>query len=43
MSRRDTVAELADIELERDTGETTPLGRLWQDQAVLLVFLRHFG
>ena len=34
---------LAPITLSDDAGESTRLGDLWQEQPVVLVFIRHFG
>jgi hypothetical protein len=34
---------LATVELPDATGTKHPLGDLWQEQPVVLVFLRHFG
>jgi hypothetical protein len=39
-----TSTRLAPIRLlESASGETVRLGDLWQDQTVVLIFLRHFG
>jgi hypothetical protein len=34
---------LAAIELSDWRGQITPLGELWRERPVVLVFLRHFG
>ena len=34
---------LSDIELTDSTGAPLRLGSLWQDQPIVLVFIRHFG
>jgi len=34
---------LSGIELTDWTGESVRLGSLWEDQLVVLVFIRHFG
>ena len=34
---------LAPIALEDPEGRSVPLGSLWRDRAVVLVFIRHFG
>lgn len=34
---------LSGIELSDWTGEPVRLGSLWQDQPIVLVFIRHFG
>ena len=34
---------LSGIELTDWTGESVRLGSLWEDQPVVLVFIRHFG
>jgi hypothetical protein len=34
---------LAGIELSDWRGEPVPLGSLWQERPVALVFIRHFG
>jgi hypothetical protein len=34
---------LSDVKLVDHTGVSHRLGDLWRDQAVVLVFLRHFG
>jgi len=34
---------LSGIELEDWRGQRVELGSLWQDQPVVLVFIRHFG
>ena len=37
-------SRLAFIELEDSaSGKSVALGTLWQDQTVVLIFLRHFG
>ena len=35
--------KLAGIELSDWRGERVRLGSLWQEQTVVLVFIRHFG
>jgi hypothetical protein len=35
--------KLSGIELSDWRGETVRLGSLWQERAVVLVFIRHFG
>lgn len=35
--------KLAGIELADWQGERVRLGSLWQDQPIVLVFIRHFG
>ena len=34
---------LANLSLEDDGGSQVRLGDLWEDEAVVLVFLRHYG
>jgi len=34
---------LADLELEDWQGAPVKLGSLWQDQTIVLAFVRHFG
>jgi len=34
---------LAEASVENLQGATVPLGRAWQDQTAVLVFLRHYG
>ena len=36
-------AAIADIELLDTDGERVRLGSLWEDEPVLLVWLRHYG
>lgn len=38
-----TVTKLSGIELSDWRGERRRLGSLWQERAVVLVFIRHFG
>jgi hypothetical protein len=35
--------DLATMTVLDEGGQTVPLGGLWRDRAVVLVFLRHFG
>jgi hypothetical protein len=35
--------KLGGIELEASTGESVRLGALWENRAVVLAFIRHFG
>jgi hypothetical protein len=37
------VQRLADIALSDWRGETWRLGAFWEERAVVLVFIRHFG
>lgn len=34
---------LGDVEVLGLDGERVPLGRLWQERPLVLVFVRHFG
>ena len=40
---RGVTTKLAAIELSDWQGERVRLGSLWQERAVVLVFIRHFG
>ncbi|HEY5658918.1 MAG TPA: hypothetical protein VIY27_14100 [Myxococcota bacterium] len=37
------IDRLADMELEDWRGERRRLGAFWEERAVVLVFIRHFG
>ena len=37
------VRRLADIEISDWRGEARRLGAFWEERAVVLVFIRHFG
>ena len=37
------IAKLAETEVQDPGGNKVRLGRYWQDQTVVLVFIRHFG
>lgn len=41
--RMQTAKRLAGIELSDGEGDLVRLGSLWEEQPVVLVFLRHFG
>jgi hypothetical protein len=34
---------LSDIELRDSAGESVRLGSFWENQPIVLVFIRHFG
>jgi hypothetical protein len=38
-----TSTRLASIELADWQGERRPLGALWRERPIVLVFIRHFG
>ena len=37
------IERLSDLELSDDSGQPRPLASFWQDRAVVLAFIRHFG
>lgn len=39
----DTARRLAPIEITDEAGHRVTMGRAWENQPVLLVFIRHFG